>query len=122
MNWHPFPAPDGRHYALIKATTERDWEVFIHDIATGEEKQLTFKGGFNGMAHFSPDGKKLVWSRSTGPGFMSGIKTFVMDVSSLKLGPENAVKWDPAWGKTMEPDEADKVRKKAEAPAPNAGG
>lgn len=121
MNWHPFPAPDGRHYALIKATGPTDWEVFIHDIATGKEQQLTFKGGFNGMAHFSPDGKKLVWSRSTGPGFMAGIKTFVMDVSSLNYGPENYVKWDPKWGEAMQPDPEDLPKKSEAAPTQTGG-
>jgi Tol biopolymer transport system component len=123
MNWHPFPAPDGHHFAIIKAVGPTDWEVYIDDIATGESKRLTFKGGFNGMAHFSPDGKKLVWSRSTGPGFMTGIRTFVMDVSSMNLGPENYVKFNAKWGEAMQPDETDKdLRKKAEAMPVKAGG
>ncbi|MCB2109150.1 MAG: PD40 domain-containing protein [Rhodobacteraceae bacterium] len=107
MNWHPFPAPDGHHFAIIKATGPTDWEVFLQDIATGESKQLTSRGGFNGMAHISPDGQKLVWSRSTGERFMTGIRTFVMDVSSLGLGPENYVAWDPNWGEAVERDPSD---------------
>jgi len=98
MNWHPFPAPDGRHYAFIKAVNPTDWEVFLGDLAGGEPRRLTFKGGFNGMAHFSPDGRKLNWSRSTGGGFMSNIRVFVMDVSSLGLST-SPVPFDPSWGK-----------------------
>ena len=37
----------------------------------------------------SPDGKKMLFARSTGGGFMSNLYTHVMDVSSLNLGPEN---------------------------------
>jgi Tol biopolymer transport system component len=107
MNWHPFPAPDGHHYAYIKATAARDWEVFIGDYAGGEPIQLTSKGGFNGMAHFSPDGKKLNWTRSTGEGFMSNARVFVMDVSSLDLGAENYLAWNDSWGESMQGDPGD---------------
>ena len=37
----------------------------------------------------SPDGKKMLFARSTGGGFMSNLYTHVMDVSSLNLGPAN---------------------------------
>jgi Tol biopolymer transport system component len=106
MNWHPFPAPDGHHYAFIKAVSPTDWEVFVGDLAGGEPRQLTFKGGFNGMAHFSPDGRKLNWSRSTGAGFMSNIRVFVMDVSSLKLGSgkQKPMPFNTSWGKPMQDD------------------
>jgi Tol biopolymer transport system component len=104
MNWHPFPAPDGRHYAFIRGVSERDWEVYLGDLAGGEPRRLTFKGGFNGMAHFSPDGKKMNWSRSTGAGFMSNIRVFVMDVSSLDLGAKNYVPFDPKWGQPFKGD------------------
>jgi Tol biopolymer transport system component len=104
MNWHPFPAPDGRHYVFIKAVTETDWEVFLGDLAGGAPRRLTFKGGFNGMAHFSPDGTKMNWSRSTGKGFMSDIHVFVMDVTSLDVGAKHYVPFSPAWGKPMQDD------------------
>jgi hypothetical protein len=34
---------------------------------------------------------------------MSNIRTFVMDVSSLDLGPERRMPWDPEWGTPMKP-------------------
>ncbi|MDP6414898.1 MAG: hypothetical protein QGG54_07725 [Gammaproteobacteria bacterium] len=40
------------------------------------------------------------WGRSTGKGFAS-IRTHIMDVSSLNIGPENAVPYDPTWGEPM---------------------
>ena len=104
MNWHPFPAPDGQHYAFIRAVGLTDWEVYLGDLAGGEPRRLTFGGGFNGMAHFSPDAKKLNWSRSTGKGFMSDIKVFVMDVTSLDVGAKHYVPFSPTWGKPMKDD------------------
>lgn len=106
MNWHPFPAPDGRHYAYVRAVSPTDWEVFLGDLAGGEPRQLTFGGGFNAMAHFSPDGKKLNWSRSTGPGFMRNIRVFVMDTTSLDVGAARYVPFSPDWGRPMAPDPA----------------
>jgi Tol biopolymer transport system component len=106
MNWHPFPAPDGHHYAFIRAIAATDWEVFVGDLAGGEPRRLTFRGGFNGMAHFSPDAKKLNWSRATGAGFMSNIRVFVMDVSSLDLGRKHYVPFNPAWGAPMKDEPA----------------
>jgi hypothetical protein len=78
--------------------------VFLGDLAGGAPRQLTYGGGFNGMAHFSPDAKKMNWSRSTGQGFMSNIRVFVMDVSSLNLGAANYVPFDAKWGKAMQDD------------------
>ncbi len=108
MNWHPFPAPDGRHYLFIKAVAPTDWEVHLGDYADEQPaRRLTFKGGFNGMAHFSPDATKMNWSRSTGKGFMSDIKVFVMDVTSLDVGASHYVPFSPSWGKPMQDDPAE---------------
>jgi Tol biopolymer transport system component len=102
MNWHPTPAPDGRHYVYVRAVTENNWEIMLGDLAGGEPRRLTYYDKLDILAHISPDGKKMNWGRATGDGFMSGIRTFVMDVSSLKLGKENYVPFDPSWGKRME--------------------
>jgi len=101
MNWHPTPAPDGRHYVYVKALTGNNWEIFLGDLATGEHRRLTWYDKLDILAHISPDGKKMNWGRATGAGFMSGIRTFVMDISSLDVGPERRVPWDPAWGTPM---------------------
>ena len=41
------------------------------------------------IIRYSPDGKKMLFARSTGGGFMSNLYTHVMDVSSLNIGPAN---------------------------------
>ena len=47
------------------------------------------KPGFDGFPSLSPDGTKMLFTRSHG-GFMSNLFTYVMDVSSLGIGPD---KW-----------------------------
>jgi len=89
MNWAPYPAPDGRHYVFVRIIEGNNWEVFLGDLAGGEPQRLTFNPGFDGFPSLSPDGRKMLFARSTGGGFMSNLYTHVMDVSSLNLGPEN---------------------------------
>ena len=89
MNWAPYPAPDGRHYVFVRIVENNNWEIFLGDLAGGEPVRLTFNDGFDGFPSISPDGTKMLFARSEGPGFMSELYTWVMDVSSLNLGPEN---------------------------------
>lgn len=89
MNWSPYPAPDGRHYVYVRIVENNNWEIFLGDLAGGEPVRLTYYPGFDGFPTLSPNGKKMLFGRSTGGGFMSNIYTHVMDVSSLDLGPEH---------------------------------
>ena len=89
MNWAPYPAPDGRHYVFVRIVENNNWEVFLGDLTGGEPVRLTFNEGFDGFPSLSPDGTKMLFARATGPGFMSGLTTYVMDVSSLNIGPDN---------------------------------
>ncbi len=88
MNWSAYPAPDGRHYVFVRVVEDNNWEVFLGDLAGGEPVRLTYNPGFDGFPSLSPDGRKMLFGRSTGGGFMSNLYTHVMDVSSLNLGPE----------------------------------
>jgi Tol biopolymer transport system component len=89
MNWAPYPAPDGRHYVFVRIVENNNWEVFLGDLVGGEPTRLTFNEGFDGFPSLSPDGTKMLFARAEGEGFMSGLHTWVMDVSSLNLGPGN---------------------------------
>jgi len=102
MNWHPHPTPDGQHYVYVKALDD-NWEIFLGNLATGEQQRLTYSDKLNILAMVSPDGTKMNWGRATGEGF-EGIRTHIMDVTSLDLGPENAVPFDPTWGEPMTGD------------------
>jgi Tol biopolymer transport system component len=87
MNWAPYPAPDGRHYVFVRVVQGKNWEVFLGDLTGGAPRRLTFHEGFDGLPALSPDGKKMVFARSVPE--TRGSWLHVMDVSSLKLGPEN---------------------------------
>jgi len=89
MNWAPFIAPDGQHFFYDRVFEGNNWEIVMNDLAGGEPVQITYNKGFDGFASVSWDGKKLLFGRSLGSGFMSNIHTFVMDISSLNVGPEN---------------------------------
>lgn len=86
-NWAPFPAPDGRHFLVVRIIEGGNWELFLADMAGGDPVRLTYNPGWDGMGAFSPDGKKMVFTRSD-PG-SHALYSYVMDVSSLNLGPEN---------------------------------
>jgi len=87
MNWAPYPAPDGRHYVFVRVVDGgKNWEVFLGDLAGGEPMRLTYSPYFDGLPSLSPDGKKMVFSRQ---GSDRSFSVYVMDVSSLNLGPEN---------------------------------
>lgn len=106
MNWAPNPAPDGRHYVFVRVT-EKDagplgnWDIFLGDLAGGEPVRLTTYRGFDGLPGMAPNGKLLAWARAKAGGFMAGIKTHIMDVSSLGIGPENYEPLNPEWGRPM---------------------
>jgi TolB protein len=90
MNWAPYPAPDGRHYVFVRPLVDNpsNWEIFLGDLEGGEPIRLTFNDSFDGFPSISPDGTKMLFNRSEGPGFMSGLYTYVMDISSLNIGPK----------------------------------
>lgn len=89
MNWAPFPAPDGRHFVYVRIGEGNNWDVYLGDLAGGEPRRLTFSPTFDGFPSISPDGKKMLFTRSQGKRFMSDLYTHVMDISSLNIGPEN---------------------------------
>lgn len=90
MNWAPYPAPDGRHYVFVRPLEEnpRNWEIFLGDLEGGKPVRLTFNDSFDGFPSLSPDGTKMLFTRSEGKRFMSDLYTYVMDVSSLNIGPQ----------------------------------
>ncbi len=89
-NWAPFPAPDGRHFVYVRVLPPANYEIFMMDMVTGEKKQLTFDPAFDGFPAISPDGHWLGFSSSRGgkPGERA-MHMFIMDISSLNVGPQN---------------------------------
>lgn len=89
MNWAPYPTLDGKHYVFVRPLVEnpRNWEVFLGSINGSAAIRLTYNDSFPGFPSVSPDGTKMLFTRSVGKGFMSDLYTYVMDISSLNVGP-----------------------------------
>ena len=86
-NWAPAPAPDGKHFVFVKMLPPRNFEIFMMNLVTGEQKQLTFNDAFDGFPDISPDGRWMGFSTSRGaaPGERK-MFMYLMDISSLKVG------------------------------------
>jgi Tol biopolymer transport system component len=89
MTWGPGPAADGRHYIFTRIIEGNNHELFLGDLAGGPPRRLTWNPGFDGMKSFSRDSSKVVFVRMATRSGLRGLYSHVMDVSSLKLGPEN---------------------------------
>jgi hypothetical protein len=92
-HWAPYPAPDGRHFVYVRVLTEPsgrpNWEIYLRDMVTGEERRLTFDPAFDGFPSISADGRWMTFSSSRGgkPGERALFQQ-IMDISSLGLGPK----------------------------------
>ena len=86
-HWSPFPAPDGINVVYVKVLPPRNFELFLLNLNTGEERQLTNHPSFDGFPSISPDGKLLAFSssRKARAGARS-VSLYLMDISSLNLG------------------------------------
>ena len=88
-NWAPYPAPDGKHFVYVKVLPSFNFEIFLRNLETGEETRLTYYEGFDGFPALSPDGKWLTFSSGRqAPEGQRTLHQYVMDVSSLDLGPQ----------------------------------
>ena len=87
MYWGPGPAADGRHYLFTRIIDGNNHELFLGDLAGDPPLRLTYNPGFDGMKSFSSDSSKMVFVRLAGD--PRALYSHVMDLSSLRLGPEN---------------------------------
>lgn len=87
INWAPYPAPDGRHFVFVKFLPPHNFEIFLMDMETGDQRRLTFHDGFDGFPAISPDGETMAFSssRDAAPGERK-LFLYTMDISSLGLG------------------------------------
>ena len=71
-------SPDGKKmiYCSVK---EGDLDLYIMDLASGNEKKITNTLGYDGGAWFSPDGKKILFSSNRNNGGTRDTNLFVAD-------------------------------------------
>lgn len=88
-NWAPHPAPDGEHFVFVKVLPPRNYEIFLMNLKTGKQTRLTYNDAFDGFPVLSPDGSLLTFdsNRDAKPGDKK-LRPYLMDVSSLNLGPK----------------------------------
>ena len=87
MSWGPGPAADGRHSVFTRIIDGDNHELFLGDLGGDPPLRLTYHAGFDGMKSFSRDSSKMVFVGLAGS--PPALYSHVMDLSSLKLGPEN---------------------------------
>jgi Tol biopolymer transport system component len=117
MNWAPFPAPDGRHFVFVRIEGG-NWDIYLGDLAGGAPRRLTWSPSFDGFPAISPDGRKMVFTRSEGQRFMSDLYSYVMDITSLDLGPEKFTGVPPKATPPQPPVPAPPLESPAAAAAP----
>jgi Tol biopolymer transport system component len=65
MSWAPYFHPSGDYIVFASSVLGyANFELFLVD-TEGKQKpvRITFNDGFDGLASFSPDGRKITWSR-----------------------------------------------------------
>ena len=87
-NWAPAPAPDGRHFVFVKLLPPRNFEIFMMDVVSGEQRRMTYSDAFDGFPAISADGHWMGFSssRDAKPGERK-MFMYLMDISSLNVGP-----------------------------------
>lgn len=88
-NWAPHPAPDGDHFVFVKVLPPHNYEIYLMSLSKGKQTRLTFNDAFDGFPVISPDGKLLSFdsNRDVKKGERK-LRPYLMDISSLNLGPK----------------------------------
>ena len=84
VNWAPNPSPDGVHFVFVKMLPPHNFEVYLMNMVTGEQTQLTYNDAFDGFPSFSPDGHTISFSSSRdAPEGTRRMSIYLMDIQSL---------------------------------------
>lgn len=84
-HWAPYPSPDGKYFAYVKILPPHNFEIFLRNLETGEEMQLTYNEYFDGFPCISHDGKTLSFSSGRDSNGERKLYLYLMDISSLNL-------------------------------------
>lgn len=84
-------SPDGKKM-VYTSTKDGDIEMYIMDLASGNETRVTHTLGYDGGAWFSPDGTKLIW-RASRPKTDAEIKEYKDLLAENLVAPTNMEVW-----------------------------
>jgi Tol biopolymer transport system component len=101
---NPALAPDGRKVAFHGGDIQNplSWEIYVLDLETGQERQLTDNQVIDGHPDWSPDGTRIVFgSFRDGVGNPSGTADlFIIDLETGRVTQITDSPWednDPEW-------------------------
>ncbi len=84
-HWAPYPSPDGKYFVYVKILAPHNFEIFLRNLETGKEKQLTYNESFDGFPVISHDGKTLSFSSARDANGEVRLYLYLMDISSFNL-------------------------------------
>ncbi len=99
--WQPVLSPDGKYLAYV-AKGEKSYELFIMDMETKEETQLTSDDFDEVYPSWSPDGKKLSFMAAQEK---DNWDIFTIDIEThqiFRVTTDPAVDANPSWSETGE--------------------
>ncbi|HEX3558912.1 MAG TPA: S41 family peptidase [Pyrinomonadaceae bacterium] len=112
----PAWSPDGKWLAFSKPDATRTTDIYLIPSTGGEEKKVTFESFSESNPRFSPDGRKLYFTRNDSVAFGQGdrpsIQLFSVALEHLDRDPD-----DPE-----ERAEAEAAREEQQPPAGEGGG
>jgi len=79
-------SPDGKRLAYVSDESE-DWEIWIHNLQTGQRQKLTEQGNSKSGLIWSKDSKKLAWTASNR-----------LYISDIEAGTSNELAYNDANG------------------------
>ncbi len=93
----PSISPDGRKIAYC-ANQSGVWEIYILDLISGTESQLTHSGGYACSPSWSPDGQWLAYEQMVGDKLTILLSsTSDGELETVQLSDATGNNFDPAW-------------------------
>ncbi len=98
QRWEPAVSPDGSQIAYA-SPVEDGFEIFLMDIASENERQITSDGVVNWAPSWSPDGTRLVFTSERD----ENIDLFVVDIETgeqTRMTTHSEEDYNPSWSPT----------------------
>ncbi len=98
-HFYPSLGPEGRLVVYAAYTGPNQYDIFLYDLQTGEEKQLTHGMGVLTAPEISPDGQQIAFTRGDPQAQTHAVWVMQRDGSLPRqvFGPPQGNAWDPTW-------------------------